>query len=92
MLVATALVMLMTLPGLALFYAGLVRAKNALSVMSQASAIACGLGAELVGWGYSLAFPGPNPFIGDLAKFGLPDGRRRGGRHFRRAWLSSPSR
>lgn len=72
---ATALVLFMTLPGLALFYAGLVRAKNSLSVMMHCVVIAC-LGSVL--WllgGYSLAFSGENPWIGDLAKFGLPDGR-----------------
>ncbi len=74
-LAATALVLFMTLPGLALFYAGLVRAKNALSVMMHCVAIAC-LGSVL--WllgGYSLAFSGSNPVIGDLARFGLPGGR-----------------
>ena len=74
-LAATALVLFMTLPGLALFYAGLVRSKNALSVMMHCVAIAC-LGSVL--WlfgGYSLAFSGSNPIIGDLAKFGLPDVR-----------------
>ena len=74
-LAATALVLFMTLPGLALFYAGLVRSKNALSVMMHCVAIAC-LGSVL--WlfgGYSLAFSGSNPIIGDLAKFGLPGAR-----------------
>ncbi|MBL8773979.1 MAG: ammonium transporter [Phenylobacterium sp.] len=74
-LAATALVLFMTLPGLALFYAGLVRSKNALSVMMHCVAIAC-LGSVL--WllgGYSLAFSGANPIVGDLAKFGLPGGR-----------------
>ena len=71
MLAATALVLLMTLPGLALFYAGLVRLKNVLSVMTHCVAIAC-LGSVI--WllgGYSLAFSGSGPLIGDLAKFGL---------------------
>jgi Amt family ammonium transporter len=75
MLTATALVLFMTLPGLALFYGGLVRAKNVLSVMTHCVAVAC-LGSVL--WlmgGYSLAFSGDNPWIGDLAKFGLPLGR-----------------
>jgi Amt family ammonium transporter len=74
-LAATALVLFMTLPGLALFYAGLVRAKNALSVMMHCVAIACvGSVVWLLG-GYSLAFSGTAPLIGDLAKFGLPDAR-----------------
>ena len=56
MLVATALVLLMTLPGLALFYAGMVRAKNVLSVLMQCFAI-CGVITVLwVVYGYSLAF------------------------------------
>jgi ammonium transporter, Amt family len=68
---ATALVLLMTLPGLALFYGGLVRSKNVLNIFMQ-----CFLSAGVVGvvWvlvGYSLAFNGGNAFIGDLAKMGL---------------------
>src|SRR6201991_4654105 len=75
MLAATALVLFMTLPGLALFYAGLVRAKNALSVMMHCVAIACLASVLWMLGGYSLAFSGSNPFIGDLAKIGLPGGR-----------------
>jgi len=74
-LAATALVLFMTLPGLALFYAGLVRAKNALSVMMHCVAIACLASVLWLFGGYSLAFSGANPIIGDLAKFGLPVGR-----------------
>lgn len=65
---ATALVLFMTLPGLALFYAGLVRVKNTLSVMMHCAAVAC-LGSVL--WlllGYSLAFDGTTPWIGGLGK------------------------
>ncbi|MFZ4607835.1 MAG: ammonium transporter, partial [Caulobacter sp.] len=65
---ASALVLLMTLPGLALFYGGLVRQKNVLSVMMQCVAIAC-LGSVL--WfvlGYSLAFSGSGALVGDLSK------------------------
>jgi ammonium transporter, Amt family len=70
-LTASALVLMMTLPGLALFYGGLVRAKNVLNVLMQ-----CMLSAGIIGvlWilvGYSLAFSGGNAFIGDLAKAGL---------------------
>lgn len=71
LLSATALVLFMTLPGLALFYAGLVRLKNVLSVMTHCVAIAC-LGSLV--WlfgGYSLAFSGAAPLIGDLRSFGL---------------------
>ena len=71
MLTATALVLFMTLPGLALFYAGLVRLKNVLSVMTHCVAIAC---LASLGWlfgAYSLAFSGTGPLIGDLAKFSL---------------------
>lgn len=70
-LTATALVLFMTLPGLALFYGGLVRSKNVLSVMAQCVAIAC-LGSVI--WllgGYSLSFSGSGALIGDLNKFGL---------------------
>ncbi|MDX1376028.1 MAG: ammonium transporter [Burkholderiales bacterium] len=56
MLTATALVLFMTLPGLALFYAGLVRAKNVLSVLMQCFAIACTATIVWVVIGYSLAF------------------------------------
>lgn len=75
MLSATALVLFMTLPGLALFYAGLVRAKNALSVMMHCVAIACVASLVWLLGGYSLAFSGTGPLIGDLAKFGLTGDR-----------------
>src|SRR5688500_15435064 len=71
MLVATALVMVMVLPGLALFYGGLVRAKNLLSVMSQVLGIAAVAILIWVGWGYSLAFSDGNPLVGGLGKVGL---------------------
>lgn len=74
-LAATALVLFMTLPGLALFYAGLVRTKNALSVMMHCVAIACLASVLWLLGGYSVAFSGTGPLIGDLAKFGLPDAR-----------------
>ncbi len=63
---SSALVLFMTLPGLALFYGGLVRRKNILSVMAQCLGIA-GL-VTILWWlcGYSLAFGGSNPFIGNL--------------------------
>src|SRR2546423_110352 len=56
MIVAAALVLLMTLPGLALFYAGLVRAKNVLSVLMQCFAITCVVTLAWVIVGYSMAF------------------------------------
>jgi ammonium transporter, Amt family len=70
-LASTALVLFMTLPGLALFYAGLVRSKNVLSVMMHCVAIACLASVLWLAGAYSLAFSGTNPWIGDLAKVGL---------------------
>ncbi len=66
-MVSTALVIFMTLPGLALFYGGLVRKKNVLSVLAQCLGIA-GL-VTILWWaiGYSLSFSGGNSFIGDTA-------------------------
>ncbi|MEA3079587.1 MAG: ammonium transporter, Amt family [Sphingomonadales bacterium] len=71
MLASTALVMLMILPGLALFYGGLVRAKNLLSVMSQVLGITAIAILTWVLWDYSLAFGGDGRFIGDLSKAGF---------------------
>ncbi len=71
MLVSTALVLLMIVPGLALFYGGLVRAKNLLSVMSQVLGIASVAILTWVLWDYSLAFGGGNWLIGDLSKAGF---------------------
>ena len=71
MLVSTALVMLMILPGLALFYGGLVRSKNLLSVMSQVLGIGAVAILTWVLWDYSLAFSGDGRFIGDLSKAGF---------------------
>ena len=71
MLMASALVLLMTVPGLALFYGGLVRTKNMLSVLTQVFAIACIVCLIWVFYGYSLAFTnggGLNDFIGGLSK------------------------
>jgi len=66
-LTSTALVLFMTLPGLALFYGGLVRSKNVLSVLMQCFAIACLISVCWVVYGYSLAFKGDGLFIGDLS-------------------------
>ena len=71
MLISTALVMLMILPGLALFYGGLVRAKSLLSVMSQILGITAIAILTWVLWNYSLAFNGGGRFIGDLSKAGF---------------------
>ncbi len=59
-IVATALVLLMTLPGLALFYGGLVRARNVLSVFTQCYSIACLMSVLWLVIGYSIAFGGGN--------------------------------
>lgn len=68
-LTSTALVLFMTLPGLALFYAGLVRVKNVLSVLMQCFAIACVVSLAWVVAGYSLAFGTGNALIGDFSWF-----------------------
>ncbi|HEY5410437.1 MAG TPA: ammonium transporter [Caulobacteraceae bacterium] len=70
-LAATALVLFMTLPGLALFYAGLVRVKNTLSVMTHCVAVACLISILWLAFGYSLAFDGDAPLIGGLGKLFL---------------------
>jgi Amt family ammonium transporter len=66
-LTATALVLLMTLPGLALFYAGLVQSKNIVSVLMHHFAIAALMSILWVVAGYSLAFSGDGAWVGDLA-------------------------
>jgi Amt family ammonium transporter len=71
MLVSTALIMLMLLPGLALFYGGLVRAKNLLSVMSQVLGITALAIITWVLWNYSFAFYDGGALIGGLGKAGF---------------------
>ena len=66
-LTSTALVLFMTLPGLALFYAGLVNSKNVVSVLMQHFALACAVSIIWVTIGYSLAFSTGNAWIGDLS-------------------------
>ncbi len=66
-LTSTALVLFMTLPGLALFYAGLVNSKNVVSVLMQHFAVACVVSIIWVVLGYSLAFSVGNAWIGDLS-------------------------
>ena len=68
MMTATVLVLLMILPGLALFYGGLTRSKNMLSTMTQIGATACLAMLIWVMWGYSMAF-GPTPPEGVLGQF-----------------------
>jgi len=67
-IVATALVLFMTLPGLALFYGGLVRARNVLSVLMQCFAIACLMSVLWLVAGYSIAFGEGNAYWGGLDK------------------------
>ncbi|MED5535560.1 MAG: ammonium transporter [Pseudomonadota bacterium] len=69
MLTSTALVLFMTLPGLALFYAGLVGSRNVLSVVMQCFSIACLVSVIWLVCGYSLAFGGSiGGYVGDLSK------------------------
>ena len=68
MLTSTALVLFMTIPGLSLFYAGMVRSKNALSVMMQCFAITCFITILWFVYGYSLAFDEGGSWIGGLGK------------------------
>jgi Amt family ammonium transporter len=70
-LTSSALVLMMTLPGLALFYGGLVRPKNPLSLLMQCFMSAGVVGVLWVVVGYSLAFSDGNSFIGGLGKMGL---------------------
>jgi Amt family ammonium transporter len=67
-LLATALVLFMTLPGLALFYGGLVRARNVLSVFMHCFAIACLMSVLWFALGYSIAFGGGNEWWGGMSK------------------------
>lgn len=71
LLAASALVLMMTLPGLALFYGGLVRVKNVLNVLVQCFFCAGVVGVLWIIVGYSLAFSGTGSFVGDLDKLGL---------------------
>ncbi len=71
MTIATALVILMTIPGLALFYGGLVRSKNMLSVLMQVFMIFSLISVLWVVYGYSMAFTAGSPFFGSLDKIML---------------------
>lgn len=72
MLVSAALVLMMSVPGLALFYGGLVRTKNMLSVLMQVLTIVCVASLVWVCWGYSMAFTAGSgataPFVGGFSK------------------------
>jgi Amt family ammonium transporter len=88
-MVSTALVLFMTLPGLALFYGGLVRRKNVLSVLAQCLGIACVITPLWWMCGYSLSFgvDAKSPFLGDLSNAmfkGVESGRTGAGYH----WIS----
>jgi Amt family ammonium transporter len=71
MLTSSALVLMMTIPGLALFYAGLVRAKNVLSLFMQCMVSAGVVGVLWILVGYTLSFAPGNAFVGGLSKLGL---------------------
>jgi ammonium transporter, Amt family len=71
MLVSSALVLMMSVPALALFYGGLVRTKNMLSLLMQVFMIVSIASLVWVCWGYSLAFTGGSPYIGGLSKMFL---------------------
>jgi Amt family ammonium transporter len=66
MIVATALLLMMTIPGLALFYSGMVRKKNVLATMAQSLAAVTIVSILWMAFGYSLAFVGDGPWIGTL--------------------------
>ena len=78
-LVSTALVLFMTIPALALFYGGLVRTKNVLSVLMHCFAMAALISVLWVLFGYSVAFDDGNPFFGYFGKalLGGPGGEAR---------------
>jgi len=71
MLASTALVLMMTVPGLALFYAGMVRKKNVLATMMQSFTICCLVTVVWMVLGYSLAFTNGNAYVGDFSRFFL---------------------
>lgn len=71
MLTSTALVLMMTVPGVALFYGGMVRKKNVLATLMQAFAICCLITLVWTVIGYSLAFTVGSPYLGDLSRFML---------------------
>jgi Amt family ammonium transporter len=76
LMMATVLVLLMTLPALALFYGGLVQAKNILSVLVQCCAVACVASVLWFACGYSLTYSGNGAWLGDLSAAFLQNGNR----------------
>ncbi len=84
MLASTALVLLMTVPGLALFYAGMVRKKNILATMMQSSPICCIVTIVWTVAGYSIAFTTGNAYMGDFSRImlnGIAEHISQGQRH-----------
>src|SRR5690242_19229195 len=71
MIVATGLVLMMTIPGLALFYSGMVRKKNVLATMAQSLAAVTLISILWVAFGYSLCFVGDGPWLGTLDRWFL---------------------
>ena len=71
MIVATALVLMMTIPGLALFYSGMVRKKNVLATMAQSLSAVTMISILWVAFGYSLVFVGDGPWLGTLDRWFL---------------------
>jgi len=71
MLTSTALVLMMTVPGLALFYAGMVRKKNVLATLMQSFSICALVTVVWMVAGYSLAFTNGNPYVGDFSRLFL---------------------
>ncbi|MFQ6017482.1 MAG: ammonium transporter [Kiloniellaceae bacterium] len=71
MLTSTAIVLMMTIPGVAIFYAGMVRKKNVLATAMQSFAITCLVTVLWMIAGYSLAFTAGNPFVGGLSRLFL---------------------
>jgi ammonium transporter, Amt family len=68
-IVATALVLMMTIPGLAPFYSGMVRKKNVLATMAQSLSAAAMISILWVAFGYSLVFVGHGPWLGTLDRW-----------------------
>jgi ammonium transporter, Amt family len=71
MIVATALVLMMTIPGFALFYSGMVRKKNVLATMAQSLAAVTIISILWIAFGYSLVFTGDGPWLGTLDRWFL---------------------
>jgi Amt family ammonium transporter len=71
MLTSSALVLMMTAPGLALFYGGLVRSKNTLNLLMQSFILIALISIQWMLWGYSLSFGGDGAFVGNLDWLGL---------------------